>query len=49
MCPAKPLEFDIRADGIFDTRPKNGKNGNVNHPSQHCRSGDTELVRVVSV
>ena len=34
---ANPLEFGIRAENVPDTRPKGGKNGNVNHRGQHCR------------
>jgi hypothetical protein len=34
---ANRLEFGIRAEDAPDTRPKSGKNGNVDLPSQHCR------------
>jgi len=32
---AKPLQFGIREEYALDTQPKSGKNGNVDHPSQH--------------
>ena len=44
---ANPLEFEIRMRDDADHTMKSGKNGNVNHPSQHChmdtRSGMTEV------
>src|SRR5690242_21015741 len=36
---ATRLEFGIWADGTRDTPSKSGKNGNVDHASQHCRTG----------
>jgi hypothetical protein len=38
--PAKPLEFNIREEATPNTQSKSGKNGNVHHPSQHCRMGN---------
>jgi hypothetical protein len=40
--PANRLEFSIREEDTPDTRPKSGKNGNVDHPSQLCRSQQHE-------
>src|SRR5690348_10708388 len=37
--PANPLEFGIRAEAAPDTKSKSGKNGNVDHPSQHRHLG----------
>ena len=34
--PANRLEFGVREEATPDTRPKSGKNGNVNPASQHC-------------
>jgi hypothetical protein len=40
---AKPLECGVREEDALDTRPKSGKNGNVDHPTQHCRDGGTPV------
>jgi hypothetical protein len=40
----KPLECGIRAEGAPDTRPKSGKNGNVDRATQHCRTGRSILI-----
>ena len=34
---ANPLEMRDQSEGHLDMRPKNGKNGNVDWGSQHCR------------
>ena len=36
---ANPLEMRDQSGGHLDTRPKNGKNGNVHRASQHYRPG----------
>ena len=34
---ANPLEFGMRVEDDADHTTKSGKNGNVDHPNQHCR------------
>jgi len=34
---ANRLEFSIREERATDQKSKSGKNGNVDHPTQHCR------------
>jgi len=36
---ANRLECGIREEITPDAKSKSGKNGNVHHPSQHCRKG----------
>jgi len=44
--PATPLESPIRKEDTLDTRLKNGKNGNVHHPGQHCHPTALSPTRV---
>src|SRR5690242_3938038 len=41
--PAKPLEFGNGAENVSDTPSQSGKNGNVDHPSQLCRTPPSRL------